>query len=290
MELAGRNVLVTGATGGIGRATVAALVSAGAVVVASGRDPVALEALRGAGGLDRVVPVAADLTAARGRARLVEAARAQHGGLHAVVHAAGAGEFGTFDAQDDEGIQRLLQTNLLAPILLTHALLPELDRQPEAAVLVVGSTFGAIGHPGFASYSASKFGLRGWCEAMARERTGGSVRFLYLSQRATRTSFNPPALVAANAALGVASDPPERVAIAVVESLRRGRVRHQLGAAERVFVRVNALLPGIVDRAIARQLPTLLAHARPTGNPAHPATTRSPSRSTTIPSTDGEPR
>lgn len=292
MDLARCNVLVTGATGGIGRATVAALASAGARVLATGRHQPALDALRNVADGGRVTPFAAELIHGPGRARLAAAARALPGGLQAIVHAAGAGEFGIFDAQHAGGIERLVDTNLVAPMLLTHELLPDLDRNAQAAVLVVGSTFGAIGHPGFASYSASKFGLRGWCEAMARERRGGRVRFLYLSPRATRTAFNPPALEAANRALGVATDPPERVAQAIVESLRRGRARHQLGMAERLFVRINALLPGLVDRAIARQLPTLLAYAHPGPQPTPAGPPRSAPEDvpTAIPSTDGVPR
>lgn len=84
----------------------------------------------------------------------------------------------------------LVHLNLTVPMLLVQALLPAFVRQPHAAMVAVGSTFGSIGFAGFAGYSASKFGLRGLFEALAREHAGTSVRFQYLSPRATATAFN----------------------------------------------------------------------------------------------------
>ena len=76
-------------------------------------------------------------------------------------------------------LQRVLHTNLLAPMLLTQALLPHLRSLPVAQVLFVGSALGRLGLPGFSAYSASKFGLRGFAvENQARNSTvfGSAIR------------------------------------------------------------------------------------------------------------------
>lgn len=93
-------------------------------------------------------------------------------------------------------------------MLLTHALLPLLQRAPEAAVVNVGSAFGALGHPGFTAYCASKFGLRGFTEALARELADGKIRVLYLAPRVTATAMNDSRVEALNTALGHVVDPP----------------------------------------------------------------------------------
>ena len=87
----------------------------------------------------------------------------------------------------------MLVAALVAPMLLVHALLPVLGTHAPASVVVVGSTFGSLAFPGFAAYSASKSGLRGLTEALAREYADTPLRFQYLSPRAARTPFNTPA-------------------------------------------------------------------------------------------------
>jgi len=73
--------------------------------------------------------------------------------------------------------------------------------------------------------------------------------------------MNPAAVEQMNAKLGVAMDAPEVVARAVCELLERGRVEAVLGWPEKLFVRINALLPRLVDRALAAQLPIVREHA-----------------------------
>jgi short-subunit dehydrogenase len=147
-------------------------------------------------------------------------------------------------------------------MLLVRALLPCLTRLPEAGVVGIGSTFGSLGYPGFAAYSASKFGLRGFLEALAREHADTPLRVQYLSPRATRTALNSVAVDAMNAELGVAVDDADQVAAALLKAIEAGTRRRQLGWPERLFARLNGLLPELVDRALAKQLPTVRRFAR----------------------------
>ena len=121
----------------------------------------------------------------------------------------------------------------------------------------VGSTFGSIGFPCHAAYCASKFGLRGFTESLIREYAHSPVNFYYLAPRATQTSINSDAVVSMNRALGNQMDPPERVADALVAQLEGNKSRWFIGFPEKVFARINGVLPGIVDRALIKKLPVI---------------------------------
>ena len=255
MELNGCRVLVTGASGGIGDALVEQLCKAGAQVLAVGRDADKLAAAQGRFP-HALRALAADLATPAGVDTVAAAAR-DFGGVDCVVQAAGLNRFGLVEQQDDAAIAAQVALNLVAPMLLTRRLLPLLRARPRALLLFVGSTFGAIGYPGFAPYSATKFGLRGFAEALRRELADGPVRVLYLAPRATRTVMNAGAVVEMNRALGVAMDPPAQVAAAIVQALRDESPERHLGWPERFFARLNRLLPRVVDRALRGQLATI---------------------------------
>ena len=129
---------------------------------------------------------------------------------------------------------------------------------PEAAIVNMGSTFGSIGHPGFAVYCAGKFGLRGFSEALRRELSDTSVQVYYLAPRATRTDMNSAAVVQLNKELGNAMDDPQ-VVVGHVLRLLTGSAGgdYFVGWPEKLFVRINGLLPAIVDRALGKQLATI---------------------------------
>jgi short-subunit dehydrogenase len=169
---------------------------------------------------------------------------------------------GLFEHSSVVDVQAQVATNLVAPMLLVRALLPCLMRLPEAGVVGIGSTFGSLGYPGFAAYSASKFGLRGFLEALAREHADTPLRVQYLSPRATRTALNSVAVDAMNAELGVAVDDADLVAASLLEAIESGTRRRQLGWPERLFARLNGALPELVDRALAKQLPIVRRFAR----------------------------
>lgn len=263
MKTAGRNVLVTGATGGIGTAIVRRLEAQGANLLLVGRDESKLKMLEQAcaGGTARVTTLAADLADPDGRARIVDAAGRMPGGLDGLINVAGVNRFGWLERQTAADVERIVVTNTVAPMLLCQALIPVLRRQRAAAIVNVGSILGSIGMPGNAAYCASKFALRGFSEALRRELAGTTIRVHYVAPRATRTDFNDAAVCAANAELGIASDAPEVVADAVERVLEAGRAEKYLGWPEKLFVRLNAILPRLVDRALARQLPVVERHA-----------------------------
>ncbi len=262
MDLAGKTVILTGASGGIGAPLCKALVEAGANVAAVGRNQQRLDQLASELPAGRVHTVTADLATAEGRQHLKQLARRRYPAPSVLVIGHAQSAFGLFDEQDPAALEAMLQTNLVGSALLIHTLLPGLRAQGPASVVVIGSTFGSLGYPGFAAYSASKFGLRGLMEALARENSDTTLRFQYLAPRATRTAFNTDAVNALNAELKVASDPPDQVARKLVQSIIRGETRRQLGWPEKLFARINGVLPALVDRSLRSQLPIIRRHAQ----------------------------
>jgi short-subunit dehydrogenase len=262
IALSGRTVLLTGASGGIGSALCDALVGAGARVVAVGRDRDRLQPLVQRHGNARVVSLEADLATDGGLAHVVTQASQADPRPSVLVLAHAQSAFGMFEEQSPEALRALVETNLIGPMRLIHALLPTLRTHERAAVVAVGSTFGSLAFPGFAAYSATKFGLRGLMEGLSREYADTGLRFQYLSPRATRTAFNTPQVEAMNRELKVAQDEPAAVAARLVAAIADGRPRMQLGWPEKLFARVNGALPGLVDRSLKAQLPVVRRHAR----------------------------
>ena len=204
----------------------------------------------------QVSVVQADLRLREGR-DAVDMAVDRLGGVNCLVNAAGVNQFAMLERQDEEAIADLLALNVTATMQLTRRMLPWLRKAPEALVVNVGSTFGSIGYPGFTAYCASKFAVRGFSEALRRELADSRVKVLYVAPRATRTAMNAAPVVAMNDELKVAMDPPREVAAQIVRAIASGREELYLGWPEKLFVKLNGLLPRLVDQALRSQLPTI---------------------------------
>lgn len=254
MNLEHKRVLLTGASGGIGSAVAAALLARGARLMVTGRSLQTLDALRARLGAapGRVETLVSDLSADGGPERLAQQALAV-GPVDLVIHCAGVSSFESFAQADVAALEAMWRTNVLAPMRLTRALLPSMLREGHGRVVAVGSVFGSIGFPYFAGYSASKFALRGFCEALRRELSDSGVGVSYLAPRYTQTALNAGPVEAMARALNMAQDAPHEVAAWIVRSIERDRDEACYGWPERFFVRVNQLLPRLVDGSLRRQ-------------------------------------
>lgn len=257
MDLRDKTVLLTGAAGGIGASFAHALADSGAKLVLVGRSLTSLESLleRLPGIGHRAVP--ADLGTQEGRLSIVNACNE---GIDVLVNNAGVNYFGLLKDQSQEQIRATFEINTIAPIFLVQALLPQLIER-ESIVVNVGSGFGSIGFAGYCGYSASKFALRGFSQALRRELADTSVSVVYLAPRATATSMNPGHIVAMNTELGNVMDEPEVVARALMNLLANPRGSRFLGWPERFFIKLNSLFPELVDKALAKQLAVVQRHA-----------------------------
>ena len=260
MKLNECRAVITGASGGIGQALVSALLAEGAQLLLVGREPEALQALAQTQS-GKVQVVQADIRERSGREAVVAAAQ-RFGGINTLINAAGVNHFGLLEQHDETAIADLIGLNVTATLQLTHRLLPMLRQQGRALVVNLGSTFGSIGYPGFSAYSASKFALRGFSEALRRELADTQVKVLYFAPRATQTSMNAANVVAMNDELNVAMDDPHSVALQLLAAIRREEEERYLGWPEKLFVRLNSLLPRVVDQALRKQLPIIQRFAR----------------------------
>ncbi|MDP4945730.1 SDR family oxidoreductase [Alishewanella sp. SMS8] len=258
MTLQAKAVLLTGASGGIGQALAQQLDQAGATLWLTGRNETALQGL--AAKLSRPAHIViADLASSAGRQHLLE--RLGTKPLDAVVFAAGTNHFALLGDQNAEQLSQLINTNLLAPMQLTQSLLPRLSA--DARLLYIGSSLGAIGYPGFAAYGASKAGLRSFAQALRREWADSPRQVCHIAPRATQTEMNSAAMQQMNQQLKVKADSPQWVASQVLRQLQATHMHDQdLGYPEKLFIRINAVLPGVVDNAITGQLPVIKRYAK----------------------------
>jgi len=261
-------IALTGATGGIGRESAVAFIGAGASVLLIGRSAAQLSSLSrsiqatATGSAGRIAWQVADLGRPAQLDELVSVATEWR--CNVLVHAAGVPCFGALESVDAETMRRVLDINLLAPMRLTQAILPHLRAQARAQVICLGSALGRIGLPGFSIYSASKFGLRGFAEALRRELRGTGIRVQYVGPRSTRTTFNDAAVQAYNAATGTAMDSPGRVAETMLRSLQDEAAERFIGFPERLAVRINGAVPTLLDGSFdkhRRSVPPPSAHA-----------------------------
>jgi short-subunit dehydrogenase len=261
MNLESQRILITGAGGGIGRELCARLALYKNRLCLLDRNQETGERLAAElkGRPAEVLGIQADITRTEDRERAVNKMAQAWGGVDILINLAGVMDFARFDEEDPGIIQRLLQVNIEAPMQLTRCVLPQMIERGHGRIVNVGSMFGSIGFPCFAAYSASKFAMRGFSQALRRELTATGVGVTYVSPRAVKTPFNPP-VVHRMAELGMMHmDEPRRVAQKIVSAIEREKDEAYLGFPEGVFARINAVLPKIVSRSIAKQVPALLS-------------------------------
>jgi short-subunit dehydrogenase len=261
MNFESQRILITGAGGGLGQALSAQLASRKARLCLVDRSNDISERLEQTSKPfpTGILTTQADITRAEERERVVNMMIKSWGGIDILINLAGVLDFARFDEQDPGMIQRILQVNIEAPMLLTRRVLPQMITQGRGQIVNIGSMFGSIGFPCFAAYSASKFALRGFSQAVRRELTGSGVGVTYISPRAVRTPFNPP-VVHRMAELGMMRmDEPQWVVKKIITAIEKEKDEAYIGFPESLFARLNALLPGLVSRAIIKQVPTLVS-------------------------------
>lgn len=261
MALTGKKVIVTGATGGIGSAIARALDTAGCHLLLTGRSTAKMTSLLATlPGNDHAI-LAADLTSKAGIELLRD--EAERFKASTLVNCLGVNRLSSLDKANYGDVDHIIATNLTAPVNVCRALLPLFEGQEKATIVNVGSILGSIGYAGSTLYCASKFGLRGFTEALRRELADTAISVVYFAPRATNTELNSDRAKQLNQELGNAVDSPEWVARQLVSVLEANKsLNRYLGWPERFFVGLNGLLPSIVDNALSRQLATIKRYCR----------------------------
>jgi short-subunit dehydrogenase len=246
--------LITGASSGIGEATARRLAREPdtRLVLVARREAMLDELARELGG---ATVIALDLTDPESPARVLEVVLREHGELNLLVNNAGAAWRGRFDQTGWAGIDRHMKLNFQAPVRLTEALLPLLRRtaaissaDPGASIVNVASTAARVSRPSSGAYSASKFALAGWSDALYAEEREHGVHVGLVLPGFVKTEGFPAAELVARAATRWLVSTPEVVAEAIVQAGPGGRPEryvpryYWLGAALRI------LAPALVRR------------------------------------------
>jgi NAD(P)-dependent dehydrogenase (short-subunit alcohol dehydrogenase family) len=180
--------LITGSSRGLGRALADAVLAAGHKLVATARNPAQLAGLVERYG-DQVRTLALDVTDPQAAGDAVEAAVEAFGRLDVLVNNAGYGNIGSIEDTRLEDIRAQIETNLFGVIHVTKAAIPVLRKQGSGHIIQVSSIAGRVGAMGRAPYSAAKWGVEGFSEALAKETASLGIKVTIIEPGGFRTDF-----------------------------------------------------------------------------------------------------
>ena len=259
-----KKVLITGAGTGLGQALAIEAAQKGFDLILVGRTQSTLDETLSKCRNANAHSIVADVTSAHGRAMITEAVG---GSLDMLINNAGVLSVGHLADMKDADLERMTNTNLVAPMALTRDLLPAL-RKSKGRIVNIGSVFGDIAYPFFAGYSATKFGLRGFSDAVRRELSGSGIGVTYIAPRATRTAAEG-AFGALVEPMDMTLDSAEAVASHAWDAILKGKRESFPKGKERFFVKVQRLFPSLVDKSVGAQArdPKTLAALSPSSQP-----------------------
>jgi NADP-dependent 3-hydroxy acid dehydrogenase YdfG len=190
-SLDGRTALVTGASSGIGAATAVALAEAGAAVAIGARRTDRLDALatRLRDGGATVLQLELDVTDEQACVDAVRRTRQELGGLDVLVNNAGVMLLGTIAGADTEDWRRMLHTNVLGLMYMTHAAIDGMVEQGSGDVVNISSVAGRTARKGAGVYNASKWAVNAFSESLRQEVTGRGVRISLVEPGAVATEL-----------------------------------------------------------------------------------------------------
>jgi len=250
----GAVAVVTGAAGGMGEQLAYGLALRGAHLVLVDRDAERLAAV--AATVTRRRPEAkvrtfvADLSDAAAVSKLAADILDAEPVLNLLVNNAGVALAGTFEQTSAEEFDWVMAVNFAAPVALTRALLPRLRESDGSHVVNTSSLFGLIAPPGQSAYSASKFALRGFTEALRHElagevgvtcvHPGGIKTRIALDARIAAGADQEQSVKAMRAFTKILTYPADRAAARIIEGVRRRRGR--------VLIALSARVPDVLAR------------------------------------------
>jgi short-subunit dehydrogenase len=245
MNLSGRKALLTGATGGLGRAIALALAQRGAQVALSARKPEALEELAAElpGSGHSVLP--ADLAEPDAAERLA----AEAAGTEILIANAGLPAAGKLDDFTSEQVKRALRVNLEAPMLMARALYPSMLEAGSGHLVFVASLSGKAASPRSSVYNATKFGLRGFALGLRADISPRGVGVSLVSPGFIREA-GMFADAGAKPPPGMGTSTPEQVGAATIKAIERNKVEVTVAPIQqRIGAHIALVSPSISDKA-----------------------------------------
>jgi short-subunit dehydrogenase len=254
----GARILITGASQGIGKALAETAAARGAKVFVCARKIELLQDLaqqvRAKGGVIEIVQ--ADVTSAEDRRKMVETAQKTFGGLDILVNNAGIGATGHFADVSPERMRQLMEVNFFGLTETTRVFLPMLKKGHKPAIVNISSIAGKRGIPARSEYSASKFAVQGFSEAIRAELAKDGVDVLVVCPGLTQTNFSrnmieQKALVQLDHMRGMSA---EDVAYYTLKAIEKGSHETCLTLNGKLLVLVSRFLPWIADIIVKRKI------------------------------------
>jgi short-subunit dehydrogenase len=260
-SITGARILITGASQGIGEALAEAAAARGARVLACARNAELLADLarriRDCGGV--LETVQADVTSSADRQRMFEAAVQHFGGLDILVNNAGIGATGHFADVNPDRLRKIFEVNFFGLTETTRALLPLLRKGLRPAIVNISSIAGKRGIPARSEYSASKFAVQGFSEALRAELAKDGIDVLLVCPGLTQTNFSQnmieqKALVPLDHMRGMT---PAEVALHTLRAIEKGRNETILTFKGKLIVMVSRFFPWFADFFTKRKVRSL---------------------------------
>jgi short-subunit dehydrogenase len=253
-------IVVTGAYGGLGQQLCHELSKLGAKLVLTGRNQEKLYELQSE--LESIFNskpyvLSGDVVSDSFQEDLSQLLQNLNSQGHILINNAAISDVRFLSKQSNDSIKQMLDVNLLAPILLSKALQPWLAKAQLGKIINIGSTFGAIGYPGFSGYCASKFGLRGFSQALSRELSDTSISVQYLAPRAISTSINSNQVDQLNVELKNKVDTPVQLVPQIIAAIEQDKQETFFGWPEKLFTKLNGLFPSVVSGSIKKEHKTI---------------------------------
>jgi short-subunit dehydrogenase len=236
MELAGKTALLTGATGGLGRAIAKALAGRGAKLMLSGRKAEALAALAAElpGEGHRVLP--SDLAEPGAAEKLAAGA----GDVDILVANAGLPGSGRLQEMTSEQLLKALRVNLESPMLMARAVEPQMLERGSGHMVFISSLSGKSATPLTSVYNATKFGLRGFALGLRTDLDPLGIGVSIVSPGTIREA-GMYADSGADPIPGLGTGSPQQVAEAVVKAIERNKVEISVAPIQQRFLAHFAL-------------------------------------------------
>lgn len=264
--LGGKRVLITGASGGIGAALAAALARRGAMVAIAGRsrerlDAVA-ESIRSAGGT--ALPITADVTQSADRRAMFDTVASTWGGLDILINNAGVGAHGHFIDLDEEILRLTMEVNFFAMAENCRLAIPLLADGEQPLIVNVSSMAGRRGVPAWTEYSASKFAICGFSEAIRPELVRFDIDLLLAVPGLTQSRLFDNLLarkgrLPINHAHGI---PAEVTAEKIVRAMEANKREVRIERQARLLLFLNWLAPAFVEWRMKKLVAKLYAPER----------------------------
>lgn len=260
-QISQSRILITGASQGIGRALALLAGRRGARVLAVARSQELLnDLIREADSMSASIhAVTADITVPDDRRRIVVNVQDHFGGLDILINNAGVGATGHFVEAAPDRLRKIMEVNFFGTTEMSRACLPFLRAGRHPAIVNISSIAGKRGIPARSEYSASKFAVQGFSEALRAELAHEGIDVLVVSPGLTQTNFSrnmleQKARLQMDHMRGMSADQVAEATLAAVES---GRRELTLSFQGKLMVFVSRFLPRLADRIAARSVRAL---------------------------------